>query len=84
MTDRDLMAREAAIVWGGFYRCPTTGRILEALHGDDKVLCNCGRSNPLVPVERTERTGTHIIRFLRPATAREYVDQREDARVDAP
>lgn len=67
----------AKIMWGGFYRCPTTGKILEAMVGDDKALCNCGRSNPKVPTECTERTGVHIIRFLTPATVEEYVDERQ-------
>lgn len=69
----------AQILWGGFYICPTTGKIREALHGDDKVLCQCRRSNPAVPAEETERTGVHIIRFLEPSTAEAFVDQ-EDAR----
>lgn len=65
----------ARFMWGGFYRCPTTGRILTALQGDDKALCSCGLANPRVPEERTERTGVHIVRFLSAATAEEFVDQ---------
>ena len=66
----------ALILWGGFFRCPTTGRILERLKGDDKILCNCRTSNPEVPQERTEETGVHIVRFLRPATVDEYLIER--------
>lgn len=84
MTERERLIVQCRILWTGFYVCPTTGRILEALHGDDKVLCGCRQSNPKVPAERTEQTGTHIIRFLRPASVEAYVDQREVARVDAP
>jgi hypothetical protein len=67
-------------MFGGFVRCPTTGRIIEFLEGDDKALCNCRTSNPKVPVERTEETGVHIVRFLERATALEYVNQRERER----
>lgn len=62
-------------MWGGFYRCPTNGRILEALPGDDKVMCSCRTSNPRVRSECTEVTGVHIIRFLQAATVEEYVDE---------
>jgi len=78
MTEREMLIRRAAAMWGGFYRCPTTGRIIEALPGDDKAICRCGRSNQAVPAERTEQTSVHIVRFLRAATAEEYVDQRHE------
>ena len=67
--------RLAETLWDGFYRCPNTGKILEQLPGDDKVLCSCSVSNPRVPEERTEQTGVHIVRFLRQATVDEYLDQ---------
>lgn len=70
------LARFAEMMWGGFVRCPTTGRVIEVLHGDDKALCRCGTSNPRVPAERTEITGVHIVRFCTPATAMDYVRQR--------
>jgi hypothetical protein len=57
--------------------CPTTGRVIEGLPWDDKVLCGCGRSNPEVPQERTAQTGTHIKRFLKPATEAAWLAQRE-------
>lgn len=77
---REHKRQLATMMWGGFYRCPTTGRILEALHGDDKVLCRCATSNPKVPAECTEKTGVHIIRFLDKATVEEYLDQEEARR----
>lgn len=67
----------AKAMWAGFYRCPTTNRIIEAMSGDDKVLCRCGQSNPAVPTEYTALTGTHIIRFLREATVDQYLDQQD-------
>lgn len=64
-----------AMLYQGFYRCPTNGRVLPALHGDDKVLCNCGRSNPEVPTERTHLTGTHVLRYLAKASVEAFVAQ---------
>jgi hypothetical protein len=75
--ERDRLGIVAQSMWGGFFRCPTTGRVIEALHGDDKVLCPCGVSNPRVPTEQTHLTGVHIVRFLTEATVDEYLDQRE-------
>lgn len=77
---RDVDRRLAELLWGGFYECPTTGRIIEALEGDDKALCACGRSNPSVPAEQTERTGVHIIRFLTRVSTDAYLDQCERER----
>ena len=57
--------------------CPTSGRVIEGLLHDDKVLCNCGKSNPRVPEERTHQTGTHIKRFLQEATELDWQLQRE-------
>lgn len=75
-TERRHLVERAKIFWGAFYRCPTTNRIIECLPGDDKAICGCRKSNPNVPTECTERTGVHIVRFLTPATADEYVAQR--------
>lgn len=74
---RGQRRQRALLMLGGFYRCPTTGRILEALPGDDKVLCSCGRPNPAAPQERTHQTGTHVVRFLRAASVDEYLAQRD-------
>lgn len=74
--ERDVLIQRARIIWDAFYRCPTDGRIIEAMGGDDKVLCGCGVANPRCPQELTPRTGVHIRRFLTPATAEEYVDQK--------
>ena len=75
--ERERRIQIAEALYGGFYYCPTTGRIIEALSGDDKALCGCGVSNPAVPTEQTPQTGVHIVRFLRPATAAAYVAQEE-------
>jgi hypothetical protein len=61
--DRARRRLVALAMWGGFYYCPTTGRVIEALEGDDKAICRCGVSNPNVPTERTAETGVHILRF---------------------
>ena len=73
MAERALCAH----LWGEFVKCPTTGRVLEVLRGDDKALCGCGRSNPAHPGERTERTHTHVVRFCEAATGDEYLAQRD-------
>jgi hypothetical protein len=66
-------------LYGGFFKCPTTGDILAALPHDDKVLCGCGKTNPKVArVGHREGPGTHVIRFLERATAKQYVDQEEE------
>lgn len=67
----------AEIMFGGFYYCPTNGRVLPALHGDDKALCRCGQSNPKVPTEETPLTRVHIVRFLTPASTDAFLDQCE-------
>ena len=79
MTDAERRHQRALaqVMWGGFWFCPTTHRIIESLPGDDKAICHCGRSNPKVRTEYTERTGTHIVRFLEAATVDEYITQRE-------
>jgi hypothetical protein len=59
------------------WHCPTTGRVIEGLVWDDKVLCGCRRSNPRLPQERTELTGTHVKRFLEPATEADWRAQIE-------
>lgn len=71
----NLRRAVALAVFGGFYRCPTSGRIVTALQGDDKALCNCGMSNPLALAERTHQTGTHIVRFLQEASVDEWLAQ---------
>jgi hypothetical protein len=63
-------------LWGGFYQCPTTGRILECLPHDDKVVCHCGQSNLLYEWERTEVTHVHVVKYLRQMTVTDYIDQR--------
>ena len=67
----------ADLLWGGFVRCPTTGKVITFLKGDDKALCPCRKSNPAVPQERTEKTGTHIVRFLESATAADFIAQEK-------
>ncbi len=81
--DRDYRISLAKFMWGGFHRCPTTGRVITSLQGDDKALCNCGKSNPACWQERTELTGVHIVRYLDPASAGAFVDQEDADRARA-
>ena len=75
--ERRRRATLARLMWGGFYVCPTNGRIIEALEGDDKAICRCGVSNPNVAQERTEQTGVHIVRFLTASSVEAYLDQQD-------
>ncbi len=70
----------AAMLWD-FCKCPTTGKVLEVLKGDDKVICNCGQSGPREPKGYTERSSTHIVRFCERATVDEYVKQVDDKKL---
>jgi len=65
------------VLYDGFAKCPTTGRILELLKGDDKAICYCGKSNPKVPKERNEETHTHLVRFLEPAMVDDFLSQEK-------
>lgn len=71
--DRKRSRSLAQVLWAGFYRCPNNGRIIEALHNDDKALCGCQLPNPRVP---TEYPGCHIIRFLESVSVDDYIEQR--------
>lgn len=74
-------AKLAEIMFGVFVKCPTTGRFLAGSLGDDKVLCNCGTSNPKVWQERTHLTGVHIVRYCEPATAEQFARQELDRKL---
>lgn len=65
-----------------FVLCPTTGRVITVNPGDDKALCNCRKSNPKCPTERTAETGTHVVAFLTPSNARAFRRQREDDAIE--
>ncbi len=68
----DTMMRVAADRLYTFHRCPNTGEVLVATAGDDKAICKCGRSNPLLP---NEHPGVHVKKFLQPSTVDEFMDQ---------
>ncbi len=71
--------RALAEALADFYRCPTTGRIIDGMKGDDKVLCGCGKTNPRV-AERGHREapGVHIKAYLQTATVDEWIKQEEE------
>jgi hypothetical protein len=49
-----------------FFRCPTTGRVLDGPKHDDKVICGCGKTNPVVAARgHREAPGVHIKTYLR-------------------
>lgn len=72
MNDRLFRAQTASRLFGGFYRCPNLGVIIEALPNDDKVVCCCGIQNPKSP---TEPAGVHRVKFLEAVTVYDYIDQ---------
>lgn len=64
-----------------FFRCPTTGRVLDGLKHDDKVICGCGKTNPVVAARgHREAPGVHIKTYLERATADEWIKQEEERR----
>lgn len=48
--------------------CPTTGRTIEGMKGDDKVLCNCDAA--------MKRGGTHIVSQCAPSSVDRFMQQR--------
>jgi hypothetical protein len=46
-----------------FYICPNTGNVIDGLPGDDKVLCNCGKSNPAA-ARGEAKSGNLITHFV--------------------
>lgn len=51
-----------------YWKCPNTGKIIEGIPGDDKVICYCGR--PARPDVR-EADGIHHKSLLKPVTEAE-------------
>lgn len=47
--------------------CPTTGRTIDGMKGDDKVICNCG--------EAMRRGGTHIVSQCRPSSVDKWMTE---------
>jgi hypothetical protein len=64
-----------------FFRCPNSSRVLMGSNGDDKVMCNCGRTNPrltaITPmsneVDPVGGHAHHVKRLLVSATVDEYL-----------
>lgn len=81
-------------ITGDFWKCPNSGRILEGMKGDDKVMCGCARQNPKLPIphhggtyEHGHENGgpiCHIKKFLDPSTVDDFLTQedRDQARKD--
>lgn len=60
------------------YRCPNSGRVVEASRGDDKVICSCQRPNPFCAYEvKHNIRGLHQVSFLKKATENELWLQRQ-------
>jgi hypothetical protein len=67
-----------------FFICPNTGKVIEGLPGDDKVLCNCGKSNPAARMPESNANGliTHFVYLLKRVPEGEGLAALE-ARIDA-
>lgn len=59
--------KEMAKAFSNYVLCPTTGRTIEGVKGDDKVICNCGPA--------MERGGTHIVSLCRPSTVEQWMKE---------
>lgn len=51
-----------------YVRCPTTGRTLDGIPGDDKVICNCP--------EALRHGGTHLVSKCKTSTVQEWMTER--------
>jgi hypothetical protein len=78
------MTREARrtilLAMADFYRCPTTGRVVEGIKDDDKLVCGCGKSNPRAQEDAQRGIVHHIKRLMQTATVDEYIAQEEARR----
>jgi hypothetical protein len=78
MATAELRRKAIAAALCDFFRCPTTGKVIDGLKGDDKVLCGCGETNPRVSgVGHREAPGVHIKAYLETATVDEWIAQHE-------
>lgn len=48
--------------------CPTTGRTIDTMKGDDKVICNCS--------EAMKRGGTHLVSQCAQSSVDRYMSER--------
>jgi translation initiation factor 2 beta subunit (eIF-2beta)/eIF-5 len=51
-----------------YVECPTTGRTIDGMKGDDKVICNCKAA--------AERGGTHVVALCKTSTVERYMQER--------
>ena len=52
-----------------YVKCPTTGKTLDGMRGDDKVICNC----PLA----ISRGGTHIVAQCEQSTIEQFMVEHD-------
>jgi hypothetical protein len=51
-----------------YVRCPSTGKTIDGIPGDDKVMCNCP--------EAQSRGGTHLMSQCAASTVEQYMAER--------
>ena len=52
-----------------YLRCPTTGKTIEGLKGDDKAMCNCP--------EAQSRGGTHLVSMCAGSTVDQWMFEHD-------
>lgn len=65
MRTYDAVRASALLV---YLKCPTTGRTIDAIRGDDKVICNCPAA--------LQRGGTHLVSQCQASTVEKYMVER--------
>ena len=70
-----------------YWVCPNTGRIIQGMDHDDKVMCGCRKQNPKLPIpphggsmEHGHEHGgpiCHIKKFLEPSTVDAFLRQQD-------
>lgn len=51
-----------------YVKCPTTGKTIDGVKGDDKVMCNCA--------DALSRGGTHLVSKCAASTVEQYMVER--------
>lgn len=65
MPTYDAVRASALLV---YVKCPTTGRTIDAIRGDDKVICNCPPA--------MQRGGTHLVSQCPGSTVEQWMRER--------
>lgn len=67
--------KQMALAFTVYVKCPTTGRTLDAIPGDDKVICNCA--------DAVRHGGTHLVSRCEQSTVEQWMTEHGIADGDA-